>query len=120
MVAGSHAQWEEIGTERCLVVRFSGHLDVAEARAKMAQIHAALEGVNEPVHMIWDALEMTSYDADARRLWQEGLKLVRDEIRAIHLISESAVIHMGAAVVGMFVGFDIRSWPSREAVRVRP
>ena len=118
MEVTSSVRWERFGEHRCLVVAFTGRLEVDEARTKMASIRAALVGVQEPVAMVWDAAGMTGYDGEARKFWQEGLEELRPRIRAIHLISESKLIRMGASVVGMFLGLEITSWPSREAVRI--
>ena len=112
-------RWERVGVHRCLVVQFEGKLLADEARAKIAAIQAELDDVSEPVHMIWDALAMTAYEGEARTLWQDGLAGLRPRIHAIHLITASSVIRMGASVVGMVLGLDIECWPSREAVEIR-
>ena len=118
MNAASSVQWERFGDHRCLVISFEGKLEVKDAKAKMKSITAAIEAAGEPVAMVWDAARMTGYESEARKLWQDGLKRLRPQIRAIHLVSDSAVIRMGASVVGMFLGLEISSWPTRAAVRI--
>ena len=111
--------WEDIDGRQCLVVTFSGKLTRADAASAMDIIRAEVEGAAEPVVMVWEATAMSGYESEARTLWQEGLAELKPGIQAIHLVSESAVIRMGAAVVGMFVGYPITSWSSRADVRLR-
>jgi hypothetical protein len=110
--------WADVDGQQCLAIRFVGSLSVDAARWALDEVRAALRDRDDKVTMIWDAAEMTGYETEARTLWQEGMAEVKPRIDAIHLVAESAIIRMGAAVVGMFIGYKIHAWPTLDAVRL--
>lgn len=118
MSSSSSVCWTEIDGQQCLAIRFVGTLRVEAARATLDDVRAALRDRDDAITMIWDAAEMNGYETEARTLWQQGMAELRPRIHAIHLVADSAIIRMGAAVVGMFIGYPIRSWASLDAVRL--
>ena len=113
-----HVQWQTIEGQPCLFVDFEGHLDREGAQERLEAIDAALAEREGPIVMIWEASEMSGYDKDARTLWQEHLVRTKPRLKAIHLVTNSFVIRMGASVVSMFMRYPIRTWASMDAVRL--
>jgi hypothetical protein len=111
-------RWTEIDGQRCLAIRFVGTLDADAARAALDDVRIALGDRDDKITMIWDAAKMNGYETEARTLWQHGMAELKPRIHAIHLVADSAIIRMGAAVVGMFIGYPIHSWASLDAVRL--
>jgi hypothetical protein len=110
--------WAEVDGRQCLTIRFVGTLNADAARVTLDDVRAAVGDRDDKITMIWDAAKMNGYETEARTLWQQGMADLRPRIHAIHLVADSAIIRMGAAVVGMFIGYPIQAWPSLEAVRL--
>jgi hypothetical protein len=110
--------WTEIDGQQCLAIRFVGNLSADAARSALDEVRAALRDRGDKINMVWDAAEMTGYETEARTLWQQGMAELKSRIHAIHLVADSAIIRMGAAVVGMFIGYPIHSWATLDAVRL--
>ncbi len=117
MSAASSVEWREVDGRRCLAIDFIGKLSAELARTTLAQVRDAFDEHGDHVTMIWNAARMTGYETDARALWQEGMAELKPRIQAIHLVAESAIIRMGAAVVGMFIQYPIQTWPTLDAIR---
>jgi hypothetical protein len=111
--------WQEIDGQRCLVIRFAGNLSADAARLALERVRTALDERGGDVTMVWDAGEMTGYDTETRTLWQSNMDELKPRIAAIHLVARSTIVRMGAAVVGMFMRYPIRTWESLDAVRLR-
>jgi hypothetical protein len=64
--------------------------------------------------IVADLREMTGYETESRRAWQEVFRNHRDHVEALVLVgAQSALIRMGAAAVGAFSGIPVRfidSW----------
>ncbi len=111
--------WQEVDGQRCLVIRFAGYLAADGARVALQRVRTALAERSDGVTMVWDASDMTGYDTESRTLWQNDMDELKPRIAAIHLVARSAIIRMGAAVVGMFMRYPIRTWEGIDAVRLR-
>ncbi|HWB80464.1 MAG TPA: STAS/SEC14 domain-containing protein [Nannocystaceae bacterium] len=118
MDASAEVAWGDVDGQRCLVIRFSGNLTADSARTALQRVHEALAEQHGAVTMIWDAQHMTGYETEARTLWQVDMDGLKPRIDAIHLVARSAIIRMGAAVVGMFMRYPIRTWQSLDSVRL--
>jgi hypothetical protein len=59
--------------------------------------------------IVADLREMTGYETESRRAWQEAFRNHRDRVEALVLVgAQSALIRMGAAAVGAFSGIPVR------------
>lgn len=105
--------WKTIGDAEYIVITFRGEFTEKYARKLIPEVEAMAAG-RSSVRMVWDALEMTNYETEARVLWQDMLKRVN--VDDIVLISESRLIRIGADFVSMFAGVDIRAVGSWDAV----
>lgn len=109
-------QQRSIQGRRCLVVTFEGHLSKVASEVAALRMREFLVSESGPHCMVWDCRAMSGYDMDARNVWQAVLKEYRARVSAIHLISESLMIRLGAAGVGAFTRLPIRAWKSESEV----
>jgi len=102
-------EWERRGKSPCLRFTFGAHLGEHGAREAIAEWRRLFETAPPgKVALIWDCREMKGYDSAARTIWQETLKELRDQIGTIFLISDSAMIRMGASVMSLFSSLEIK------------
>ena len=70
--------------------------------------------------MVWDCCAMSGYDPNARTVWQVALHEWRDRVSAIHLITESLTVRLGAAGVSAFAKLPLKAWSSEEEIEFDP
>jgi hypothetical protein len=59
--------------------------------------------------IVADLRDMTGYETEARKAWQEAFRKHRERVEALVLIgAQSALIRMGAAAVGSFAAIPVR------------
>ena len=103
-----------------LCLKFTFTEDFSENDAKNASIQwqeALAARPHERIIHIWDCLEMTDYDQEAKKIWIEKCKALRLQIDTIWLISDSLLINMGARIISLMTYLDIRVVQSEQKIR---
>lgn len=88
-----------------VVVVFAGQIDASVGRASVAAVLAELEA--GPVELIFDVRGCSGYTSAARIAWQEALMPRRAQIRSIAVVSSSALMRLGATMLGLALGVDV-------------
>lgn len=102
-------EWIRKGEKECLQFIFHGHFSekaAAEAVEKWRRTFSAAP--EEKITLIWNCLEMNDYDHQARTLWQNACKEMKDRIDVIWVITNSLLIRMGASVISVFSSLKIK------------
>lgn len=104
-------KWLKIENEDCYSFIFNGHFSAKEAReaSKQWQDEFAKTPVGRRYHIVFDARQMSNYDAGARMQWQAVMKELQPQIKSIWLMSESSAIRAGAKMMSFFTSFSIKS-----------
>lgn len=113
--------WITLGGIKCLKFTFIGKLTHEAAG------HAAIEWANEfkkirkdtAVPVIFDCLHMSDYHPMARTCWQKVITELKSQIRDIWVISDSKIIRAGAAILGVFTSFAIRTVDAESKISIR-
>lgn len=112
-------EWTNKSGKQCLRFTFSGKFteqDAVPALEKWRQSFASKPG--ERIPMIWDCLNMNDYDYEARTLWQNACKEMKDQIDSIWVMTNSLLIRMGASVISVFSSLRIKVVDSEEDIKL--
>lgn len=112
-------EWMEKSGKEFLRFTFTGKFteqDALPALEKWRQAFAFKPG--EKISMIWDCLKMNDYDYEARTLWQNACKEMKDQIDAIWVMTDSLLIRMGASVISVFTSLKIKVVSSEDDIKV--
>jgi hypothetical protein len=71
---------------------------------------------NNRVNLIFDCHNMHDYEPLARTHWQKLLQQHRNQIDQIWVLSDSKLIKAGAAIMGVFTSFNIKTASTVEQV----
>ena len=112
-------EWSEKSSKQCLQFTFGQALSEREAKIAIAEWKAAFRSkTNDSIILIWDCRKMKSYESAARILWTEALKEMKPRIDSIWLISDSALIRMGASVMGMISSLKIKAISAESEIAI--
>lgn len=111
-----HFEWRFIRQRRCLVVRFEGQFSTLMAEGAATRMVRHLKESLGPCCLVWDCLAMSGYDPAALTIWQATLKTHRDQVSAIHVISHSLLVRLGAAGAGAFTKVRVKAWGSERDI----
>jgi hypothetical protein len=115
--AGPIVEWAEVGGRPCLRFVFQGHLTLVGAQRGLQAWRAQLaERPHESTSLVWDCTAMAGYDTAARKAWQVGLGELRARTGVIWVVTDDPVIRMGAKVMNLFLGLDVRSVSSEAEI----
>lgn len=102
-------EWVKKSGKDCLKFTFSGKFQEQDAIAsteKWRQLFATKK--QQKIILIWDCLDMHDYDQQARTLWQNACKDMKDQIEIIWVMTNSILIRMGASVISVFTSLKIK------------
>jgi hypothetical protein len=103
-------EWFRKTNKNCLKFTFKETLTIRDAEIAIGEwrkIFRVME--NEPIVLIWDCRKMKGYESAVRTKWTEALKEMKSGIDTIWLISESAMVRMGASIMGMVTSLKIKT-----------
>lgn len=115
-----YINWKDINGVTCLYFKFGEILRVSSAERgiarwnKLTQRRIDEQGNSDKLIIVWDCLLMKNYETQARVAWQKNLKLQRDSIDTIWLLTTSPLILAGAEMISFFSSFTIKSVSSFE------
>lgn len=96
--------------ENCLKFTFGEKLTEADAEPAILQWKRIFkEKKNQNFKLVWDCTNMKQYEKGARKKWTSALFELKSQINSITLISDSALIRMGASVMGMATSLNIKA-----------
>ena len=87
------------------IVVFSGRIDAKSGQQSVAALLPEFEA--GCVELIFDVRTCTGYASEARMAWQEALMPRRNQIRRIVVISSSALMRLGATMLGIALGVAV-------------
>lgn len=108
-----------LDNEECLKFTFKGNFreeDALEGIDDWKDIFASAQG--ESAVIIWDCLEMTGFENNARKAWQKAIKDLKNQIECVWLITDSKVIKAGAKVMNAFTSFKLNVVKSTENIMI--
>src|SRR5512136_15329 len=77
----------------CLKFTFNGNFSENVATNTIAEWEHMIGNVKDAkINMVWDTLNMTGYESDARVMWQHMLKKYKPIIGTVWVITNSALI----------------------------
>jgi len=101
----------------CLKFTFHGKLLVEDSRKAVDIWKKAFESkANEKIILIWDCLKMSGYDPGSRNEWQNAIKVMKNQIDSIWLITNSNLIKVGATVIGIVTSLKINVVNSEDKI----
>mgnify|MGYP001028572477 CR=1 FL=1 len=112
-------QWIKKSGKDCLKFTFNGKFsdqDAVTATEKWRQIFATKK--QEKIILIWDCLDMHDYDQQARSLWQNACKEMKDQISIIWVVTNSLLIRMGASVISVFTSLKIKVVATENEIQI--
>jgi hypothetical protein len=103
--------------KNCLRLTITQKLNKQEA-AQMCQEWKAFADSNKPAKhvVIINALDMTDYEPMSRVIFQETINELKTQIESIWVITNSKLISAGAALMGLFTSFKIKSVASESQI----
>ncbi|MDD3618291.1 MAG: hypothetical protein RBR09_09355 [Desulfobulbaceae bacterium] len=112
-------EWIRKEGRRCLQFHFHGKFSETEARTAVEEWRQIIAAApEEQVILIWNCLEMNDYDQQARTLWQNACKEMKNRIEVIWVITNSILIRMGASVISVFSSLKIKVVGSEKEIRI--
>ena len=110
-------EWSLKSGRQCLRFIFGERLTVKEAEVAIGEWREAFQSkMDTSIILIWDCRKMNGYDSAARAKWTEALKEMKSQIDTIWLITDVAIIKMGASVMGMFSSLHIKTVSSESEI----
>jgi hypothetical protein len=101
-------EWISKAGRDCLKFTFREKFTEQDAAASLDKWRQAFAGQAQKVPLIWDCLAMNDYDHEARTIWQNACKDMKDNIDVIWVITNSILIRMGASVISVFTSLKIK------------
>lgn len=106
-------------TTPCLKFTFTGKFDSRTAQNAIRDWRRLFsEKPNQKICIIWDATQMTSYEPQVRKVWQQELTRSKNQIDRVWLISGSGLIRMGASLLSAFTSISLKSVKSIHEIRI--
>ena len=92
---------------------FSGYLSGQETEGLINEWNRVFTSMPEMQFiLVWDCLEMSGYDSEARKRWTQALREMKSQIREIRVITDSSLIRMGASIMAMDSQIEIKVYTS--------
>lgn len=63
---------------------------------------------NQKFTLVWDCSKMQNYRAGARKIWQQTLVELKDQIDRVYVISPSATIKAGVYLMNSFTSYNFK------------
>jgi hypothetical protein len=101
--------WRVTENEYGVVITTFGHDKTRKWVPAVQEFGRCMQGRTQAVSVIADLCQMTGYETEARRAWQDAFRQHRALMCAVIIVgARSPVIRMGAAVVGAVAGVPVR------------
>lgn len=101
--------WKVSDSTLGIVITCRGHDKEHTVHAAVTAFHAMAARREGSFQIIADLREMTGYQTESRKAWQEAFYKHRSHVGGLMLVgARSALIRMGAAAVGAFAGIPVK------------
>ena len=110
-------EWITLQNVTCLQVTIHGlftNLNAMKAAAEWRKLFEAQP--NKKFAVIFNCKEMRDYEPLARGTWQNAITSMKSQINSIWVISDSKIIAAGAAIMGLFTSYSIKTVDSIDKV----
>ena len=112
-------EWIQKSGKNCLKFTFQESFGEQDAKTAIEKWREALATKpQERIVHIWDCLAMKDYEQQARAMWSDTCKDLKDQIDVIWVITNSLLIKMGATVISVFTSLNIKVVSSEADVRL--
>ena len=102
-------EWSKKSQKDCLRFTFGEKLTGKEAEIAIEEWREAFQSKSDKsIILIWDCRKMKGYDSNARVKWTVALKEMKRQIDTIWLITDSHLVKIGAAVMGVLSSINIK------------
>lgn len=101
----------------CLKFKFNQHFQAEDARYAVEEWNDLFESAKDSkINIIWDCLDMKSYEPKALSTWQQALKRMKKRINHIWLITDSKKLKTGAMLMSTFSSLKIKVVKSEDMI----
>lgn len=114
-----NVMWIEISAKRCLRITIHGFLNeekASEATSKWEEELSSNLKPGEKAYVICNCIYMTGYTPDARRLWQQTLSKLKNQIESFWIITDNRMFIMAAKTMGLLTKFKIKTADSESKI----
>jgi len=107
----------DIKNEDCLKFTFDGKFSEEQAISGASEWRQLFDNTgNEKSILVWDCLDMTGFESNARTVWLKAIKDLKKNIDCVWVISESKIVRAGAKVLSTLSGFKIKTVKSESEI----
>jgi len=117
-MANPEIKWKTIAGREFLCFEFKGSFLEAEARVAVnvwRKEFASKPG--QKIDIVWHCLEMKTYDSESRRLWQDAIMEMKNQMGDIWLVTRSPFIKIGGNFISMFTRFNVITVSSEDEIK---
>ena len=106
-----------INNDGCLKFSFGEHFNEDDANTAVKEWKDLIGSARgDKINIIWNCLDMKSYEAKALTTWQQALKQMKNQIENIWLITDSKKLKTGAMLMSAFSELKIKVVKSEEMI----
>jgi hypothetical protein len=111
--------WISINEKSYLQFTFEGHLSESMADQAIVQWKDELNKFQEETKtdIIYQCTNMTGFDTNARRNWQNAMSELRNQLGEIWIVSCNIFILTAARTMGVLTGFNIKATKTIDEIR---
>ena len=111
MAAKVRVQPPTLRNKNYLAFAFSGHLSEEEAVTAIGSWRNMVKDSKpgSTVNLIYDCTEMTGFDTQARRKWQDAMAELKSKSGVIWIVSTNVFILTAAKTMGLLTGYNIKA-----------
>lgn len=118
-VNSTEVEWIEISNKKCLRISIIGRLTKKTATKAVTQWKEefALQlAPDEKAIVICNCIKMSSYDTDARKLWQNTISELKSQIGYFWIITDNKLFKMAAKTMGLVTRFKLLTVSSEDDI----
>jgi hypothetical protein len=111
--------WIQRSAKSCLRIEIQGRLNeenASKATSKWKEEFSNTLKPEEKANIICNCLNMTGYDTEARKQWQQTISDLKSQIGYLWVITDSNVIRIAANTMGLLTKFKIKTAKSESEV----
>ncbi|NOZ45495.1 MAG: hypothetical protein GXO79_01810 [Chlorobi bacterium] len=112
-------EWIQKKEKKCLRLTINGQLDeniAKKAISKWREEFTFNLAADEKVAIICNCLNMTGYETNARKLWQQTINELKSQIDYMWIISTNTMFKTAAKTMGLLIRFKIKTANSESEI----
>jgi hypothetical protein len=116
-----NVMWIEKSTQRCLRIAIHGYLNeenASEATSKWKEELSRNLKSEEKAFVICNCINMTGYAPNARKLWQQTLSELKNQIGCFWIITDNNMFVMAAKTMSLLTKFKIKTAKSESEIYI--